>query len=198
MFFQNLLGCFLTCGDLLHVPNEGRLLDFEKKVSQENGVNMMVRLLGVPEAVEVKVCNDEYNVHITYNTLKWLYQEHLIVARRLEVPQSREELQERERMRQCCIRSFMLYLVVCMLFANKTKINIELIYLEAMVDLNRVNRWSWEGMTLAHLYHYLTDFVRPGMKTMDGCVTLLMIINLIIFVYLIEDLIRIFFLCLSI
>jgi len=53
---------------------------------------MIVRLLGVSDAVTVKACKDEYGVHITYTTLKRLYEEHLFVARRLEVPQSREEL----------------------------------------------------------------------------------------------------------
>jgi len=79
----------------------------------------------------------------------------------------------------------MIYLVGCTMFTNKTNRNIELIYLEAMVDLNKVNRWLWGGITLAHLYHYLTDYVRSGTKTMDDCVTLLMVINLILFVYLI-------------
>jgi len=48
-------------------------------------------------------------------------------------------------------------------------------------------RWA-----LAYLYHYLDDFVRLRNKTMVGCVTLLMVINLILFLYLIYDRIQLF------
>jgi hypothetical protein len=66
------------------------------------------------------------------------------------------------------------------------------------MDLNTVGRWLWGGMALAYLYHYLDDFVRPCNKTMTGCVTLMMVINLILFVYVIYDLIRLIFICSSI
>lgn len=49
-----------------------------------------------------------------------------------------------------------MYLVGCTLFTNKTDKHTEVIYLECTVDLTAMNRWLWGGMTLAHLYHYMT------------------------------------------
>jgi len=85
--------------NILHLLIEGSLLDFEKKVSREHGMNMMKRLLGMSEASAAKAFEDDHGAHITYIALKRLYDEHLTVARQLVVPRSREELQKRERRR---------------------------------------------------------------------------------------------------
>jgi len=82
--------------NLLLIPIEGRLLDYEKKMSQEHGVNFMRRWLGVGEVVVVKMCKKEFGAYVTFTMLKELYEEHLTVARQVVVPQSREKLQERE------------------------------------------------------------------------------------------------------
>jgi len=46
------------------------------------------------EADAVKECKNENGAYITYTLLKQFYEEHLTIARRLEVPKSREELKE--------------------------------------------------------------------------------------------------------
>jgi len=91
----------------------------------------------------------EYGAHISYPTLKRLYEEHLTEVRRLGDPQTREELLQRDRRRKWCVRSFLLYLVGSVLFTNKMNRHTDLIYLDCMVDLNAIRKWSWEGMTLA-------------------------------------------------
>jgi len=58
------------------------------------------------------------------------------------------------------VRSFLLYLVGCAMFTNKTNRHIDLIYLDCMADLQAIGKWSWGGMTLAYLYDYLDDSVR--------------------------------------
>jgi len=115
---------------------------------------------------------------ISYPALKRLYEENLTVARWLEVPQTREEQVEIDRRRQWYVVSFLLYLVGSTLFTNKTNIPIDMVYLDCMVDLNAIGKWSWGEMILAYLYDYLDDFVCPCNKTMAGCVTFMMVINL--------------------
>jgi len=88
----------------------------------------------------------------------------------------REEMQERDRRRQWCVRSFLLYLVGSALFTNETNRHIDLIYLDCMADLQAIGKWSWGGMTLTYLYDYLDDSVLLNNRTMVGCVTLLMVI----------------------
>ena len=74
------------------------------------------------------------------------------------------------------MRSFLLYLVGCALFTNKTNKHIDLIYLHCMADLQAIGKWSWGGMTLAYLYNYLDDSIILNNITMFGCTTLLMVI----------------------
>jgi len=84
------------------------------------------------------------------------------------------------------MRSFLLYIAGSALFTNKTNRDIDVIYLDCMVDLNAIGKWSWGGMTLAYLYDYLDDFVHLCNKTMAGCVTLLMVTYLIFFIIILD------------
>ena len=118
----------------------------------------------------------EYAGHISYPTLKRLYEAHLTEPRRLEDPQTREEMQERGKRRQWCVRSFLLYLAGSSLFTNKTNRHVNLIYLDCMADLQAIGKWSWGGMTLAYLYDYLDDSVRLNNIMMVGCTILPMVI----------------------
>jgi len=74
------------------------------------------------------------------------------------------------------VRSFLLYLVGCALFTNKTNRHIDFIYLDCMADLLAIGKCSWGGMTLAYMYDYLDDSIRLNNRTMAGCTTLLMVI----------------------
>jgi len=168
---------------LLHLPIQGHMLDHDAVVDRDRGVDLMIRVLGMSNVAARAKAKTEYGAHISYPTLKRLYEEHLTEARRLEDPQSREEMLERERERErerrrrsWCVRSFLPYLVGSALFTNKTNRHINLIYLDCMTDLQAIGKWSWGGMTLAYLYDYLDDSVRLNNITMTGCVTLLMII----------------------
>jgi len=72
---------------------------YDRKVTQDREVELMVRWLGVSEAAIVKECKDEFGPYITYTWLKQLYEEHFTLATILAVPQTMEELEERNRRR---------------------------------------------------------------------------------------------------
>ena len=162
--------------NLLHLPIQGCMLDHDAVVDRDHGITLMTRLLGMSDVVARAEAKTKYGDRINYPTLKWLYEEHLTEARRLDDPHTREERQERDRRRQWCVMSFLLYLVDCVLFTNKTNKHIDLIYLDCMADLQAIGKWSWGGVTLAYLYDYLDDSVRQNNKTMTGCVTILTVI----------------------
>ena len=172
-------GMTITLDDvynILHLPTQGRMLDHDAVVDRDRGIDLMTRLLGMSDVAARVEAKTEYGAHISYPTLKWLYEAHLTEARRLEDPQSREEMLERDRRRNWCVRSFLLYLVGSAMFTNKTNKHINLIYLECMADLQSIGKWSWGGMTLAYPYDYLDDYVLLNNRTMVGCTTLLMVI----------------------
>jgi len=89
--------------NLLHLPIEGRMLDHDVVVDRVHGITEMTRLLGMLDAAARATSKSEYGAHISYPTLKRLYEDHLIVARRLDDPQMREKLPERDRRRQWCV-----------------------------------------------------------------------------------------------
>ena len=142
----------------------------------DRGLDLMIRLLGMSEVDARAEARTESVGHISYPTLKRLYEAHLTEPRRLENPQTREEMHERGRRRLWCVRSFLLYLVGSVLFTNKMNRHIDLIYLDCMADLQTIGKWSWGGMTLAYLYDYPDDSVRLNNRTMVGCTTFLMVI----------------------
>jgi len=127
--------------NLLHRPIQGRILDHDVVVDRVRGITHMTRLLGMPDVVARVEAKSEYGAHISYPTLKRLYKEHLIEARQMHDPQTREEMLERDRRRSWCVRSFLLYLVGSALFTNKTNRHINFVYLDCMADLNAIGKW---------------------------------------------------------
>jgi len=152
------------------------MLDYDVAMDRDRGLDLMIRLLGMSEADARAEVKTKSAGHISYSTMKRLYEAHLTEARRLEDPQTREEMQERGRRRQWCVRSFLLYLVGSVLFTNKTNRHIDLLYLDCMADLQAIGKWLWGGMTLAYLYDYMDDSVILNNRMMSGCTTLLMVI----------------------
>ena len=106
--------------NLLHIPIQGHMLDHDARMDRDHGLDLMIRLLDMSKDDARVEARTESIGHISYPTLKRLYEAHLTEARWLVDPQTREEMQESGRRRQWCVRSFLLYLVGCALFTNKT------------------------------------------------------------------------------
>jgi len=122
----------VTC--LMHLPIKGRMLSHPKKKSQTEGANMMVRHLDVMEAVAEKICGEEYGAYIGYKTSREYYENYLDVATRLAEAEDPGVEQELQRVRTACVKCYLLYLVGCMLFGDKSNKRIELVYLRTMED----------------------------------------------------------------
>jgi len=165
----------VTC--LMHLPIEGRMLSHPKKVYLTDGVDLMVRHLGVMQAVAVVNCNEEYGAYISYKVLREYYEDYLDECIRLSDAQTLEEVQELGRVRTACVKSYLMYLIGCLLFGDKSNKRTELIYLSTMDDYAGMRNYSWGGMTLAYLYHCLFEVSLPRGKALGGSVTLLIVRN---------------------
>jgi len=104
-----------------------------------------------------------------YKALKELYEDHVIIATRLSNAQTMEIIQERNTRRDVCVRSFLLYLLGCTLFSDKSNKQIDLIYLQTMEDFDTMSQYSWERMALAYLYHCLSEVYVPKGKFLGLC-----------------------------
>jgi len=81
--------------NLLHIHIQGRMLDHDEVMDRDRGIDLMTRLLGMSDVAARAEVRTEYVGHISYPTLKRVYEAHLTEARRLENPQTREEMQEK-------------------------------------------------------------------------------------------------------
>jgi len=164
---------------LMHLQIEGRMLSHEKKMLRHEAYALIVRHLGVSQADAEKYCGEEYGGYISYPKLRELYTRYLDRATRLADPEDPGDPKELERVRTFCVKCYLLYLVGCLLFGDKSNKRIELVYLTTMEDgYAGMRNYSWGGMTLAYLYHCLAEACLPRDRALWGSVTLLTIRNL--------------------
>ena len=85
---------------------------------------------------------------------------------------------ELERVRTACAKCYLLYLVGCLLFGDKSNKHIVLVYLTSMEDgYAGMRNYSWGGRTLAYLYHCFAEACLSGDRALGGSVTLLTVRN---------------------
>jgi len=81
----------------------------------------MVRWLGVSETDAVRNCRDEYGAYISYKALKDLYKSTSLLLQDWRTRTDEGGRRgERERCRLCCVRSFLLYMIGCTFFGDKS------------------------------------------------------------------------------
>ena len=73
-------------------------------------------------------CKDEYGAYINYKELRKYYEDYLNDAIRLSDAQTPKEVQKLGRVRNAYVKCYLLYLVGCLLFGDKSNKQIELIY----------------------------------------------------------------------
>ena len=98
---------------------------------RHEGTALLVRHLGVSETEAEKICSTEYGGYISYPKLRELYTRYLDRANRLA---DLEDPGELERVRTVCVKCYLLYLVGCLLFGDKSNKRIQLVYLTTMKD----------------------------------------------------------------
>jgi len=70
-------------------------------------------------------------------------------------------------------RTYLLHLVGCILFSNKSVTYISMVFLDAFCDLNQSGGFSWRRATLAHMYGNLSVASKHSTKHLVGYITLL-------------------------
>ena len=83
-----------------------------------------------------------------------------------------------------CARGYLLYLIGYVLFPHKTKTKVSLYYLEALNDMMKVGEIAWEMAILAYTYHQLGLASRAGVRTITGCLTLVVVYFICYYFYL--------------
>ncbi|MQL73735.1 hypothetical protein Taro_006067 [Colocasia esculenta] len=74
-------------------------------------------------------------------------------------------------------RAYLLHLLGCTIFNDKTENSAPLMYLPLLEDLDRATRYSWGGATLSYLYRQLSIACKTDAKAICGLLTLLQIVS---------------------
>ncbi|KAH1205754.1 Protein MAINTENANCE OF MERISTEMS [Glycine soja] len=69
--------------------------------------------------------------------------------------------------------TYLLHLLGCTLFANKSATNVHVVYLEALRDLSMTERYAWGVAALVHMYDHLNDASISHNRQLGGYITLL-------------------------
>lgn len=136
-------------------------------------------LLGIPivgKSIITASLNYEEAVTLVVDTLGVLESE-----ARVELAQVRgnsvkiEWLRDRfeGQFNQYSARAYLLYVIGCTLFVDKTGYRVPVVYLHFLRDLDKVDKHAWGAAALAYLYRQLGIASRSGASQMSGYMTLL-------------------------
>jgi hypothetical protein len=124
---------------LLHIPIEGKFLNHER-MSRSEGADMVSNYLGVQRDDIVAEFHNMRALKIRYTYLQQIYMELKETCETMESEECSEE--EMEPFRERCLRAFLLFLVGCSIFSNKSNRCIDVIYLQYFQDLTTVCEWN--------------------------------------------------------
>ena len=137
---------------LLHIPIEGKFLN-HRKMTREEGADMCSTYLGVSPGVVMAMFGELGAPYLKLKFLgsvfidNWDYAEKAVVENK--------PMHEIRLYRERAIRAFLLFLVGCTIFSNKSNYYVEVVYLQFFQDLSTVHQWNWGAAALCHLQMYL-------------------------------------------
>ncbi|XP_028123334.1 protein MAIN-LIKE 1-like [Camellia sinensis] len=143
---------------ILGIPVIGKPVSC-KKLSNVNAANLLVEALGV--------IIDEANVALK------VAQGQSIKVESLRQRFGSVSNADNDNTIDCAARAYLLYLLGCTLFANKTGTRVPVVYLSFLMDLRSVVSYAWDAAALAFLYRQLGTAIRYAVKQMAGYMTLL-------------------------
>ena len=73
----------------------------------------------------------------------------------------------------CAARGYLLYLLGCTLFTDKSSTRVPIVYLSLLMDLGQVRHYAWGAAALAYLYRQLGTATRADVRQIAGYLTLL-------------------------
>ena len=140
---------------LLHLSITGALHSFEPLVMEE-AVILLMELLEV-SGQEARA--ETAQARRAYVRLLWVWDIYL----------SRCEA----RWWIIAARAYLLHLVGCTLFTNKSATHVHVVHLEAFRDLGESGRYAWGVAVLVHMYDQLNEASQSSRRQITGYITLL-------------------------
>lgn len=150
---------------LLHLPITGPFLNHEKLTRYE-AVELVHRNLGIPETDLWEMFEKTKGAHIKYAVLQAWYTQMMEQAQQAE--EDGKPMDEIVELRERCIKAFLLFLVCCTIFSNKSQNYVDVVYLTYFEDLTAVHQWNWGAAALVYLQRYMGKSSEAGCGQMAG------------------------------
>ncbi|KAL5179076.1 Protein MAIN-LIKE 2 [Glycine soja] len=140
---------------LLHLPITGALHTFKSLVTSD-AIGLLTELLEVSHEEATFETRQAGGPHVRLGWLRDLYQS-----------------QCRARRWVVAARTYLLHLVGCTLFANKSSTHVHVVHLEAFRDLDQAGGFAWRAAALVRMYDHLNDASQASTRQLGGYITLL-------------------------
>ena len=129
------------------------------RITDREAEDLLVELLGVPQ---VDACQEVLSVHDQSVKLEWLKSHFDTISDR-----------DSHRRIECAVRGYLLFLLGCTLFVDKSGTRVSIAYLSLLRRLDRVSSYAWGAAALAYLYRRLGVASRSSVRQISGYMTLL-------------------------
>ena len=131
---------------ILHIPITGSMISFSQPIRVDDANALLVELLGT---TDVEASRETEQCHSPLVRLLWLRDNFSTIT---DVS-SDDDI-------EFATRAFLLHLVGCTLFADKSVTSVVVVYLELFRNLSMVGSYAWGAACLAYLYRQLTTATR--------------------------------------
>jgi hypothetical protein len=126
---------------LLDISINERLIE-EEEISHDQGIELLQEelcFIEVEATIEVK---KQCGGYVSYTKLKRYYERLLNRCNQLQELVDKEEAEEQSSVRTACIKVFLLLLLGYTIFVGKNNTSVNLLWLLALQDLDRLGDWS--------------------------------------------------------
>ena len=146
---------------ILHIPITGSMISFSQPLRVDDANALFVELLGT---TDVKASRETEQCRSPSVRLLWLRDNFSTIT---DVS-SDDDI-------EFATRAFLLHLVGCTFFADKSATSVVVVYLELFWDLSMVGSYAWGAACLAYLYMQLTTATKFEVRRLGGYLTLLQV-----------------------
>ena len=152
---------------ILHIPITGSMISFSQPLRVDVANALLVELLGT---TDVEASRETEQCRSSSVRLLWLGDHFSTIMD----ASSDDDI-------EFATRAFLLHLVGCTLFVDKSATSVVIVYLELFRDLSMVGSYAWGAACLAYLYRQLTTATMFEVRQLGGYLTLLQVRLMTIF-----------------
>ncbi|GAU32434.1 hypothetical protein TSUD_158320 [Trifolium subterraneum] len=155
---------------LLHLPIKGKFLN-HRKMTRPDAAQMVSSFLGIDEGDALDMFATLNEPHLKHSYVSGLVSHYHTTVERVE--RENRLVHEIRLYRERCIHAFLLFVVGCTIFSNKSSYYLDVVFLQYFQDLSSVHEWNWGSAALVHLQNSLVYASQAGSSQMAGYMSLL-------------------------